>query len=529
MTPPISRRGVLSQTPQDVPHAFRLPPSAPALRRPLFLNLRARLIASHAFVILLALALVLLFGAAYLRRYETTVERERIEQLSDTLTISTNYLSKQSTSPTNQQRIEAIDALAAEQNVRLIVFGPAARVVYDSDGSSTLIGRVLPTYAPAIRTIIRQSIGRASVQQRWITPPAGDLLVGKLVLLSSGGPGGQGKALAIVAPPRRFPLVSRYLPRLLLVAAISLVIASVAGYLISRRIAAPVDRLTVAANLMAAGQLEQEVAGEGPDELGRLVATFNSMSRRVAATARSQRDLLANVAHELRTPLTSVQGYAQALRDGVIEDPAERARALTLIGRESERMASLIGQLLDLARLESGQTRLTLRPVPVAQLLDRVADRFRPLASQKGIALHVQGGAGLTVQGDEGRLVQILSNLVDNAIRHTPAGGHIGISVDSILVVNGPTASEIRLAVADTGEGISPDRLARIFDRFDRGSTESGDRSGFGLGLAIVRELVGLHHGAIRVSSQPGFGTTFVVDLPAASAPTPALTELSLA
>jgi signal transduction histidine kinase len=480
------------------------------------LSLRARLIVSHAFVILLALALVLLFSAAYLRRYESTVERARIEQLSDTLTISANYLAKQPLTSANQQRIEAIDALAAEQNVRLLVFGRAGQVLYDSDEKYSLTGQILPGYGPPVRTLVRQSALRSGVQRHWITPSGNDPLSGNLVLLGAGGPGAQGKALAIVVPPKRFPLLARYLPRLLLVAAISLAIASLAGYLLSRRIAAPVDRLTVAANSMAEGRLEQEVAGEGPDELGRLVATFNTMSRRVAATARSQRDLLANVAHELRTPLTSVQGYALALRDGVIEDRAERERALATIGRESERMANLIGQLLDLARLESGQTRLNLRPVATAPLLDRVGERFQPLASQMGVSLHVAGDTRLGIQGDEDRLVQILSNLVDNAIRHTPPGGHVKLEATSNLVLNGRTASEIRLTVADTGVGIPPERLAHIFDRFDRGTLDSADSSGFGLGLAIVRELVSLHGGAIRVSSQPGHGTTFAVDLPAA-------------
>ncbi|MEA2585768.1 MAG: hypothetical protein QOF33_3853 [Thermomicrobiales bacterium] len=486
-------------------------------RRPLFLNLRARLIASHGFVILLALGLVLLISAAYLRRYELSVEKERIEQFSKTLTISTNFLANQTTAPGRDRRIEAIDALAAEEQIRLIVFGRAAQVLYDSNETASLTGQALPQYTEPVRMLLRQTEVRSGVEHRWLEPGDDDPLSGQLVLLSTGGPGRQGRVLAIVAPPRRYPLLALYLPRLLLVAAISLAVASFAGYGLSRRIAAPIDRLIGAANEMAKGQLEQAVPGEGPDELGRLVASFNTMSRQVAATARSQRELLANVAHELRTPLTSVQGYVQALRDGVIEDDAEQERALTTIGRESERMASLIGQLLDLARLESGQARLKVRPVAVAPLLERVAEQFRPAATQKGITLLVDGGTGLAIGGDEGRLAQILSNLVDNAIRHTPAGGHVKLDASSNDVAEDRTTPEIRLTVADTGEGIPPERLARIFDRFDRGGSEGNDRSGFGLGLAIVRELVSLHGGGVRVSSQVGVGTTFVVDLPAAS------------
>jgi signal transduction histidine kinase len=481
----------------------------PASRRPpLFLSLRARLIVSHGFVILLALALVLLLSGVYLRRYERSVEKDRIEQYSRTLTISTNFLARQTANPT---RVEAIDALAAEEKIRLIVFNRRAEVLYDSDETASLSGQILSDYGDPVRALLRQTAARGGVQHHWVEPEDGDPLAGQLVLLAAGGPGAKGRALAIVAPPRRYPLLRRYLPILMIVAAISLVVASLAGYLLSRRISAPVDRLTRATHSMAEGKLEQDVPGEGPDELGSLVASFNAMSRRVAATSRSQRDLLANVAHELRTPLTSVQGYAQALRDGVIEDKAEQDRALTTIGRESERMASLIGQLLDLARLESGQTRLNLQPVPITPILDRVAERFRPTATQKGITLLTTGTPDLSVQGDEGRLDQILSNLIDNAIRHTPPGGYVKLAAAS-----NPAGPQVRLTVADTGEGIPPERLAHIFDRFDRGHRDLADRSGFGLGLAIVRELVTLHHGTIRVSSQPGTGTTFAIDLPAA-------------
>ena len=498
----------------------RLPPSA---FRHSFLSLRARLIATHVFVILLALSLVLLLSAVYLRRYEHSVEKDRIEQFSKTLTVSTNFLARQTTNPNRERRIEAIDALAAEEGIRLLVFNRAAEVLYDSDEPGSLTGRVFPDYLDPVSLLLRRADRRGGVQRQWVQPREDDPLAGQLVLLSAGGPGAQGRVLAIVAPERRYPLLRRYLPILMLVAAVSLAVASLAGYLLSRRIAAPVNRLTNATHAMADGQLEQAVPGEGPDELGRLVASFNAMSRRVAATARSQRDLLANVAHELRTPLTSVQGYALALRDGVIEDMPEQQRALTTIGRESERMASLIGQLLDLARLESGQTRLTLRPVDVDSLLERVAERFRPAATQKGITLLVDGSPTFAVLGDEGRLVQVLSNLVDNAIRHTPSGGHAKLEV-APHVVDGRGSPQVRFTVADTGGGISPDRLPRIFDRFARGDGEGTDRTGFGLGLAIVRELVALHNGEIRVSSQLGAGTTFVVDFPAAPSTSAATT-----
>jgi signal transduction histidine kinase len=258
---------------------------------------------------------------------------------------------------------------------------------------------------------------------------------------------------------------------------------------------------------MAAGNLEQRVSATGQDEIARLVESFNAMSRQVATTYRSQRQLLADVAHELRTPLTSVQGYARALQDGVVEAGPERARVLATISRESERMSALIAQLLDLARLESGQTRLNVAPVVVDGLFQRAMERFRTAAHVKGVVLTAQADPEVAVAGDDGRLLQILSNLLANAIRHTADGGLVSLTAER-------EGDAIRVEIHDTGEGISPERLPHIFDRFERGDNRDAS-SGFGLGLAIVRELVSLHRGQISAASQLGRGTTFTILLPA--------------
>jgi two-component system sensor histidine kinase BaeS len=374
---------------------------------------------------------------------------------------------------------------------------------------------------------------RAGIITRFVEAEAdADPFAGHTVAISAGGIADPRAALVIASPPRRFPLFGLVLPRLLVVAGISLAIASLAALALSRHISAPIQRLTEAANAMAAGQLEQAVPGEGPDELGQLVGSFNAMSRQVATAARSQRELLANVAHELRTPLTSVQGYAQALRDGVLTNDQEREQALAVIGREVERMASLIGQLLDLARLESGQAQLRLQPVPAAGLLSRVTERFAPEANSKGVRLITSAEPDLMIQGDEDRLLQLVSNLVSNALRHTPSGGSITLSASPALAVGREAQSQICLTVADTGEGIPSEILPRVFDRFVRAADNglpAGDaagsasgtgqrgRPGFGLGLAIVREIVALHGGTITVASQVGQGTTFTVHLPAAA------------
>lgn len=349
-------------------------------------------------------------------------------------------------------------------------------------------------------------------------PAAGiaDPLAGTRVVLASDGRW-PAAVVGVAAAPRPLPLVRRFIPPLVAVHGLSLVVAAAAGSWSSRRIAAPVGRLTAAADAMAGGALEQRVPEEGAGEVGRLVASFNAMSAQVAATSRSQRRLLANVAHELRTPLTTVRGYAHALRDGGVEVPAERERAAGAIVAEAERMGRLVAELLDLSRLESGQVALRFAAVGVASALAATVARFAPEAAARGVRLAVDGDGmveDLRVWADEERLAQILDNLVGNAVRHTPGGGSVLLSAEP-MPAGGRAAAMVRLRVRDSGEGIPPEEVERVFERFARGATAVG--SGFGLGLAIVRELVAAHGGTVGVVSEVGVGTTFTVDLPTAS------------
>jgi len=481
-------------------------------------SLQGRLIASHVLVIVFALGLVVLTSSIFLFRYERTVEEERLAQLAVPLMAEVNIVRVGNQVPEvrTKLKIDVLDAQADAMELRILIVDTDGTVRYDTSEDDSLHKQSFPEYADIAADVVERSQGNRDLQYVFLRPSREEAFAGQQLLIAAGTTGiwDAKRALVIVSDSRRFPLLGLFLPRLVAVTGISLIIASLLGFLFSRRIARPVHRLTVAANAMSGGALAQEVPGSGPDEIGRLVSSFNSMSQQVSSTYQSQRDLLADVAHELRTPLTSVQGYAQALRDGVIVDEHQKQQALTIIGRESERMANLIVQLLDLARLESGQTNLTLNAVRVTGLIQRIEDRFRPEASAKQIAFTLSSPEDIAIRGDEGRLLQILSNLISNSIRHTPMGGLVSITACAVGVIpsGGPG---VRLIVHDNGEGIPIDRLPQIFDRFERGGTASADGSqGFGLGLAIVRQLVDLHQGTISVNSEPGRGTTFTIDLP---------------
>lgn len=309
------------------------------------------------------------------------------------------------------------------------------------------------------------------------------------------------------------------LPRLALAAGIAVAVAFAVAAFISRSITRSVVVVTHAAEAMARGQYDQRIAVEGHDEIARMARTFNTMAQEVGRTHRAIRDLNGNVAHELKTPLTSIQGYSQAILDGVTRTPEEVQRAARVINEEAERMRQLVEDLLYLSRLESGQLRLEHAPIRVPRLLEHAAERVALRAKEGGRAIRLQMGIDIPViTGDERRLDQVLANLLDNALRHTEPG-------DTITLGARWSLDRVTITVHNTGSYIPPEHLPRIFERFyqaDPARTRDGHHGG--LGLAIAREIVAAHAGAIYAASDRESGTEFTIVLPtplAAPAPAP--------
>jgi signal transduction histidine kinase len=239
-----------------------------------------------------------------------------------------------------------------------------------------------------------------------------------------------------------------------------------------------------------------------------LGGALNRMAQQVQATQQGQREFLANVSHELKTPLTSIQGFAQALLDGTADSPAVTERSAGIIYSEAERMRRLVEGLLDLARLEAGAPALRLAPLDLRAHLAATLERFGPRAQAAGVTLVSALPAALpplTADGD--RLAQVFNNLLDNALQHTPAGGQVTLSAVA-------AGREVVVAVSDTGPGIPPADLGRIFERFYQVDKSRARPGGVGLGLAISREIVAAHGGRLEVQSVVGQGTTFTVRLP---------------
>jgi signal transduction histidine kinase len=330
--------------------------------------------------------------------------------------------------------------------------------------------------------------------------------------------------VVVVSPRAPFLfLLSRYAPTLTTVAAASLVVGAALVTMIifgpaRRRLRAVED----AARRLGAGDLSARVPARGGDEVAAVATAFNAMAddlsaraHALAASDRVRRQLLADVSHELTTPVTAMRGYLETLTMPEFDlDPETRARYLGIIGDETARLEHIIGDLLDLARLEGGGGSIVLdEDVPVAHLFDRVIARHERELADANVRMTpvIEPGAEV-VRGDRDRLEQALQNLAANALRYAPAGTAI-----ELRAASGPT--HITLSVADEGSGISPDHLPHVFDRFYKADASRvirsgpGQAGGSGLGLSIVKAIVERHGGQVTAVSEPG-RTVFSLQFP---------------
>lgn len=295
---------------------------------------------------------------------------------------------------------------------------------------------------------------------------------------------------------------------LLLTMLAAVLVVSLLSLLASRSFTRPIKALTVASHNLAEGKRTQMVEVRSSDELGELGKSFNRMSQEIENAEQLRKQMTADIAHDLRTPLTVIGGYVEAAREGALELTPDR---LDVLGLEVNRLNRLVSDLRTLSQSDSGELLISREAVDPAGLLNKVSDIFRLQAEQKGIDLSTAVAEELpALFGDEGRLLQVLENLVANALRHTPSGGHI-----TLQVMEEADPPGLVFKVKDTGEGIPAEELPLIFERFHRvDKSRHADSNQSGLGLAIARAIVEAHGGRIWAESTPGVGTTISFFIP---------------
>lgn len=486
-----------------------------------FNTLQSRLIFTHmlvALTVLAAAALLLLVLQAPLRS-EAMLQR-MAEWLQPTVTLArTNFTTLLTAGDRSSEErfFNYLRTQADAQNARiLLVTQPNGVIVFDSE--ERLAGQTWEAvdtrrfdFAPRrmrggmIGTVSEATRGVTNIEDgvwRYISTPLLPLRNGNIDLV----------ILREQPSPLRLMVESiAELPRELLIG--GLLALTLAVFVLSRWTAKSVTRsllpLMDGTRALAEGNLGYRVDASHVSlvEVSALAASFNQMADRVQQSQQAQRDFIANVSHDLKTPLTSIQGYSQALIDGTARTPDAQQRAALVIHQEAQRLTSLVEEVIDLARLESGRLHLHRQAIDASELGAETVEAFYPLAEAAGVTLTWSPlPAPLTITVDAARLRRALGNLLDNALKHTLPGGKVTLTVEALA-----SEGKVQYIVSDSGPGIPPEELERIWERFYRIDRARAGRSGSGLGLAIVKEIVEAHGGVVGVESTVGKGSRFWV------------------
>ena len=445
-----------------------------------FFSLQFRLIVGFAMVLALTLGSVSLYIGYSARREVDRIQQEidevrtaRIERL-----VSRFYSARE-----DWAGVQPVVERAAELYARQIV-------VVDQDGQ--IVGDSHRTTGHPFR----QGPG----DQRFAPVRRGGRMIGSFLVVPSDVPS------SLPEPP--LSQFAQAINRALILAGLA---AGAGGILlvslVSGNVLAPVRALNAAARRLGSGDLSQRVPAPSRDEVGQLGRTFNSMAEGLENAERQRKNLVADVSHELRTPLSNIQGYVEAIQDGVLE-PDEAT--LGTLHQQIMHLTRLVEDLRLLAQTESEDFHLDIEPDSLAEVVRRSVEAFRASSEARGIAIKLDVPSDLPlVRLDRTRIAQVVGNLLENAVRHTPSGGQVTVSVGA------EEGSVAAVAVADNGEGIPADDLAHIFERFYRvDRSRARATGGSGMGLTIAKKLVEAHGGVIRVESTIGKGSRFVFELP---------------
>ncbi len=473
----------------------------------MFTSLRARLWLTYAVLIILILSILAGGILIYVIR-NPLIDRQALARLDAALVFIQRQVNNRPLLARDSQGL--FERISESFEIRLILYNSDGDVQLDSQPDSAPI-----TWPDGLAKLTRR--GQITDQQgaSWLYT-SWEMANGEFLVLSLPRQGG---LKLLRSPFLRETLREDFLPSFVRAGLVAFLLAVIFAAWMGNWIASPLQDMEQAVKTLSAGEY-QHIPVKGPDEVRALAGTYNEMVDQVEAFQRSQREFVANVSHELKTPLTSIQGFSGAILDGTVSDEPALKKAAGIIKTEADRMYRLVIDLLDLARFDAGTIDLDRKALGLESLLNRVVSQLIPQAARAQVDLRLDIDSLPTCVGDGDRLSQVFTNLVDNALKHTPSGGFVILKARS-------EGGEILVDVIDSGEGIAKEHLPRIFERFYKadGSRRKDADPSTGLGLAIAQQIVEAHGGRISVRSVPGEGTAFTVALPAVNPDDRTVTE----
>jgi signal transduction histidine kinase len=457
-------------------------------------GIRVRLILQFSIILLLIVVLLEgVFVLAVRSYYFGTAMETLTARAATSATFYNKFLEDY---PLKDRARYILENLSLKEYAKIEILDPSGKVVVNSYGFSPSDTVTTPDVAAALKGREGTYIGRA--------PQSGERILAVSNPLQN-----LGATIGVI----RFSVSAE--PLYTAVASISMyaagvgVLAILLGFALSlltaKRIVGPIQELTNIAGQMATGNFAVRAAKRHEDEVGTLAESLNFMAEELAKNEKLKNDFISSVSHELRTPLTSIKGWGETLISGGLGDAGETLQGVEVISRETERLIGLVEELLDFSKFQSGEMKLVEQQFDLRGLLEEIRLQYGFRNNGKNISLQVEiPQQPLPLEGDPNRLKQVFVNLLDNAFKFTPPHGSIRLSASR-------TDTSIVAEVADTGEGIAPEDLPKVAEKFYKGSSK---QSGSGLGLAICKGIVQLHEGSFRVESELGKGTTVKVELP---------------
>jgi signal transduction histidine kinase len=484
------------------------------------MGLRLRLFVSHAVVIVIGLLVLSSALVVLLVDYQ---QRLMLRELSFVATTLVRAVRAADLTNNNDQVMARLSRVGQDQRFQILLLDNTGSVTADDgfNAQNTLVGRTLDLSRKLTATGTLTTTGardtpaggsfRDAQRRLWVyvaVPIRPNIAATNWMAIARPAVGGP--LISLLGESLVIPFIEAGL--------VAFACAALLAYIVARSIARPVQKVAAGANAVALGKYDQRVAVSGPPEIRQLAEDFNLMAARVQTAQTVERDFVANVSHELKTPLTSIKGFAQAIRDGAVNDPAGTQNAARIIYDEAERLSRLVTSLLESARLETGDVKMMMTAVSINEIARACLEKLSPRVAASGVRLESKYGDLPAIQADGDRLAQVVTNLVDNALKHTPGGGRITFESQCAPATR-QRAAGVEFSVSDTGAGIPAEDLPRVFERFyqvDKARTQGNGNlpTSTGLGLAICKQIVEAHHGTIMAQSVLGIGTRMTVWLP---------------